>query len=403
MEYKKNMIILTGERGKCAVTVETASGGALCKLGVKSGDGERLYLAIKDKPKKYVGLVENVVKLPFEPSRNAHYAVISSKGMNVVLYGTLATEKLWAANMIDGVINEVEIMEEKFAASDAPSIVAQIETEKMRTEFEYDDEAIAQTDYYSREYRRMNTVFADYNINKSNTVGDKLRNYLVGYNAKLKGIETIKTNIAASKIFSLQRKYILEKETLGKASIREEFVCRKPLNECFVFFGNEKAGAFNREDQKIFNVGIKEKAVDANKSASSRAVRIESGKSKNVSFSKNGIKVPVVNADFYERIKPKLDKLFERGEHFEKLEREMPLTKWVKIPYEKNGYYVVGIIGDNPDYICYGVPGTYSPIPPEELGRNCKWLPDDVSRPQERGLWLLYQDAATGKSVQNPQ
>lgn len=409
MEYKKNLIILTGERGKCAVTVETTSKGAICRLSVKSETGERLYLAVKDKPKKFVGPVESAIKLPFEPSRNAHYAVISSRGLNVVLYGTLSSEKLWPANMTDGVMNEVESFEKKFAAIDAPSVVAQIKTEKVKTEVDYDDEAIAEADYYPSEYRRMNTQFADYNVNKKstssekNTVGNRLRSYLAGYNAKLKGVGTANEHNAVCGIFSLQRKFILEKDRLSILQSYRGLDSYDFTNNRFLF------GKYKKTDKTAYNTETKINGRQTEKSNENvqrepvKAVKIEAQKPKTVTFAKNSINVPVVNADFYDRIKPKLDKLFERGERYEKLEREMPLTKWVKIPYEKSGYYVVGIIGDKPDYVCYGVPGTYSPDPPEELGKNCKWLPFDVSRPQEQGLWLLYQDARTGKSVQNPQ
>ena len=97
-----------------------------------------------------------------------------------------------------------------------------------------------------------------------------------------------------------------------------------------------------------------------------------------------------------------MDKLFDTGDRMKSMEERMPDTKWVKIPYEKSGYYVVGIIGTRPDYIAYGLPGAYSAEAPEELGKSARWWPLDAGKPDGDGVWLLYQDARTGESVADP-
>jgi hypothetical protein len=104
---------------------------------------------------------------------------------------------------------------------------------------------------------------------------------------------------------------------------------------------------------------------------------------------------------FYEQVQGQIDKLFETGARETALETLMPFTKWVRVDHEGRGrYYVVGIIGEKPDFICYGIPAAYTPKPPEELDGYCQWLPLDAKAPQGEGYWLLYQDAATGESVE---
>ena len=76
--------------------------------------------------------------------------------------------------------------------------------------------------------------------------------------------------------------------------------------------------------------------------------------------------VPVA-ADFCDEIRDKIRRLFDAAERMPQIEKYMPDTKWVRVPYEKSGYYAVGLIGSKPDYIAYGLPGKYSANAPEEL------------------------------------
>lgn len=102
---------------------------------------------------------------------------------------------------------------------------------------------------------------------------------------------------------------------------------------------------------------------------------------------------------FYERNKEAIDGLFERGEREKTLEELLPKTKWVKLSYDEGRHYVVGVIGEAPDYICYGLPAIYSATPPVGLGGYTQWLPLDVKSPHGRGYWVLYQSAVSGETV----
>jgi len=102
---------------------------------------------------------------------------------------------------------------------------------------------------------------------------------------------------------------------------------------------------------------------------------------------------------FYEQIKEQLDGLFLDNEHYTPLETLMPDTKWVRINFDQNKFYVVGIIGKFPEYICYGVPSEFSEVPPEELGPDARWMPENPDNPKGNGFWLMFQDATTGDVI----
>ncbi len=112
---------------------------------------------------------------------------------------------------------------------------------------------------------------------------------------------------------------------------------------------------------------------------------------------------PPQTDDFYHLIKGQLDDLFETYPMHEQLMGIVPDSKWVRVDYENNGKeYVVGLIydGDTIKYICYGVPGMYSKMPPENLQAYSQWLPVDLSDPEGEGYWVMYQDAVSGDSVE---
>ena len=109
-------------------------------------------------------------------------------------------------------------------------------------------------------------------------------------------------------------------------------------------------------------------------------------------------------AYYFEQVKDKIDALFSVGVRDKNLEAHMPDSKWVRIEYSHSRFYVVGLIGgsgDIPDYICYGLPATYSSVPPSSLGRDARWTPLDVKKPQGEGYWLLFQSAKSGETIRS--
>lgn len=103
---------------------------------------------------------------------------------------------------------------------------------------------------------------------------------------------------------------------------------------------------------------------------------------------------------FYEQIAEQLEQLFASSKRSTDLEELMPETKWARIEFDEKGkYYVVGVIGSPVEYICYGVPALYTPNPPPQLGGGSRWLPISAEKPQDKGYWLMFQDAISGETI----
>ena len=118
-------------------------------------------------------------------------------------------------------------------------------------------------------------------------------------------------------------------------------------------------------------------------------------------FERLSAKIPeLAPVSFYDSVKDQVERLFGKNERFENLEKLLPESRWIKVNYDASGkYYLVGVIGDPVRYLCYGVPGEYSPTPPSDLAGYSQWLALDENDPAGKGFWLMYQDAHTGRSV----
>ena len=106
--------------------------------------------------------------------------------------------------------------------------------------------------------------------------------------------------------------------------------------------------------------------------------------------------------EFYNEIKSQVDTLFAENKPEEYLQELIPNSKWVKVEVDGGGdYYVFGLIyeDDNLKYVCYGVPGMFSRVPPKQLSGYPVWLAIDKDKQDGFGYWLSYQDASTGESV----
>jgi hypothetical protein len=102
--------------------------------------------------------------------------------------------------------------------------------------------------------------------------------------------------------------------------------------------------------------------------------------------------------EYFLSVKKDLDELFSKHPPEEELGRELKSTRWARVPYTGGRHYVIGLIGQPPEYIAYGVPGRFSLNPPKEL--ECvQWLPVYEGDPQGKGYWVMYQDAKTGEAV----
>lgn len=336
MVFEKKMIILTGNGKGVLKTESNALGfsGELALYGVPSEKAK--YLIVKDGENlcEYELGYEQKITFKFERkfSANAHFIV--SDHQKVLLYGTLAKNKFWIANL------PVEVEKKIEKKIDAPT---------QESGFEYSSRSSLDDIFPSQEGYLDNAV--------------ELVNYYEGRLSE-------------------------EKESVRVSEKSEEI---KQISKCEM-------------DRKV---GLREMAKVKRAQASENELRKKmESVSEGASFlvpqtqSEEVIHASVREMTYYERVSNQIEKLFSLGERDKSLEQLLPFTKWVKIDYDgRDKKFVVGLIGEKPDYICYGLPGKYSPIPPSELQGYCQWLPLDVTNPHGRGYWLIYQSADTGESI----
>ncbi len=104
---------------------------------------------------------------------------------------------------------------------------------------------------------------------------------------------------------------------------------------------------------------------------------------------------------FYITAEQELKTLFEKFPRYDNLKCYFPDSTWVKINYDNDRFYIVGLIKEDKKekYICYGVPSPYSPEPPKELKGYCTFIPLSIFDMQGEGFWMMFQDAVTGECI----
>ncbi len=98
---------------------------------------------------------------------------------------------------------------------------------------------------------------------------------------------------------------------------------------------------------------------------------------------------------FFDKISDKIKKLFEENEKDSEMEGLIPGSRWARVRTE-DGWYVVGVVGDPAEFICYGVPADNASDPPDEKEGCRQWL--EVVK-GGRGYWMMYQSAETGETL----
>ncbi len=109
---------------------------------------------------------------------------------------------------------------------------------------------------------------------------------------------------------------------------------------------------------------------------------------------------PLAGGNFYKRMKAEIEGLLSAYPPAEDLQSVVHGSKWVKISYGDNKFYVFGVIYDGvkPLYICYGVPSANTSKPPESMQGLASFIPSSTES-AENGYWVMYQDANTGASL----
>ena len=122
------------------------------------------------------------------------------------------------------------------------------------------------------------------------------------------------------------------------------------------------------------------------------AVQKESGLNSKKTLSHGG--------SFYDKMKGEIEGLLSAYPAESTLCALIEGSKWVKINYGDDKYYVFGVIysGGNPQYLCYGVPSEGQTSPPESMAGLASFVPANADG-SRGGYWVMYQDAATGASI----
>ena len=104
---------------------------------------------------------------------------------------------------------------------------------------------------------------------------------------------------------------------------------------------------------------------------------------------------------YYDTVKSELDGIFEKFPAETGLQNSIRGSRFAKVYYADDKYYVVGVIKENgkEKYICYGVPSVYRETPPKELAGYCSFVPLSIFDLKGDGYFMMFQDAVSGKCV----
>ena len=104
---------------------------------------------------------------------------------------------------------------------------------------------------------------------------------------------------------------------------------------------------------------------------------------------------------YIDSARAELDNIFFKFPEEPSLSKVIPESRWAKINYSPEKYYVVGIIKEDgkEKYVCYGVPAKYSNKPPKELKGFCSFVPLSFFDMKGDGFWMMFQSAITGECV----
>ena len=104
---------------------------------------------------------------------------------------------------------------------------------------------------------------------------------------------------------------------------------------------------------------------------------------------------------YHVTVREELNGIFGKFPKEEGLENLFHESKFARINYSEDKFYVVGLIKERgkEKYICYGVPGVYAPEAPKELRGYCTFIPLSIFDLSGDGYWMMFQDAVTGNCI----
>lgn len=394
MELYKRLVILTGKAGQGTALIEQNGLGAFITLQVFSlpdlTKGE-YALGVKTATRVYrralgsLGRIKARFSLEEDDYAAVHLVLFRTADEEVVLYGTSDARKMWESNLMDGLRGDGL---EQTTATDT-----RVATGKAAQDFSYSERKVE--DYFlpidpSRYY---DNAVADVNY------FDFAKSPFSGMRDTAFAAEEAEQQDApqADGQKQAQRETAAASaEPYGSYDAPSELE-RRYLQNRFAGAGmrEREARAPLREDESAQKAHAAPQAAQAPQADESVPPKI---KKASQYTAQQAVAAAKTGASYFETVKEQIEKLFTGGEKFTPLENALPGTRWVKVDYDGNGrYYVVGLIGANPDYIAYGVPGKYGDTPP--LLDGADFVPLSPDNPAADGFWVLFQSAQTGEEI----
>lgn len=212
----------------------------------------------------------------------------------------------------------------------------------------------------------------------------------------------------------LKLKNKAEKEKL-ELEERERFIMNEPINDDFPLPYDDEAVAtenFYCLDDKVSQKLTQIKEIDNAFVRTENAMPFkrdeeekEKGWQTNYSYenetSDYNCKKYTEASPYYLTVKDELDEVFNKFPPEQKLNNFFADSRWARVKYASNKYYVVGVVKENAKekYICYGVPDTYSLTPPVALKDCATFIPSSIFNLEGEGYWMMFQDAITGSCI----
>lgn len=193
-----------------------------------------------------------------------------------------------------------------------------------------------------------------------------------------------------------------------KSAVYESFIGReKTVKKPSVSYDDQAVAAVNFYDQKERN---KIESLRTENDAASFGSQTQTAKDQEVLKtyedetdaykSENG-----ETAAYYLKVKAELDKIFSKFPEEPSLKKVIPESRWAKINYSGDKYYVVGLVKEAgvEKYVCYGVPSPYAEHPPEPLRGYSSFVPRSIFKLKGDGFFIMFQDAVTGRCVKTDE
>lgn len=187
----------------------------------------------------------------------------------------------------------------------------------------------------------------------------------------------------------IDKREVETRQTVEQTSARQEPINQEPIiQERVEKQSKSEAIELQRVEESIDVQETQEAAAPK----AEKTQKVEQGtQNKRVSKAKSA-------EPFYKKIEKNLSELFDTHQQDEELTLLIPSSKWVRVPIEGDGYYVVGVIENDgvPDIICYGVPDKDASNPPQNSSDCRQWMEIEKGG---RGYWMMYQSAVSGETL----